>query len=213
MDAAARYLPGTAGAEVGGDWYDVIPLDGGAVGLAIGDVAGHDLAAATEMGQLRNALRAYAFRDDSPSTVLDELRRFYEMAGIERIATVTYLWLAPSTGEVRMASAGHLPPVVQRASGQVEVAVISPAPPLGVPSPPPTETTMDLGPGDTILLLTDGLVETRTAGLDDGFERLALALTEIGDAGPEALCDRVIGCMVPPGERRDDVALLAVKLI
>jgi serine/threonine-protein kinase RsbW len=208
--SAARYLPGTEGAEVGGDWYDVIPLAHGAVGVAIGDVAGHDMGAAAEMGQLRNVLRGYAVRDDSPATVLHDLRRFCEVVGIERIATVAYLWLSPATGRVRVASAGHFPAVVRRRTGAVELLGVSPAPPLGLESPPPPETEAQLERGDAVVLFTDGLVERRGAHPDDGLERLTSTIASAPDGEPEALCDLIIARVVEPGARDDDVALLVL---
>lgn len=208
--AAARYLPGTEGEEVGGDWYDVIPLAHGAVGLAIGDVAGHDMGAAAEMGQLRNVLRGYAVRDDSPATVLHELRRFCEVVGIERIATVTYVWLSPGTGRLRMASAGHFPALIRRVTGAVEMMELSPAPPLGLESSPSRETEAHLERGDAVVLFTDGLVERRGAHPDDGLNMLTDTVASAPAGEPEALCDLIIERVVEPGARDDDVALLVV---
>jgi stage II sporulation SpoE-like protein/GAF domain-containing protein len=208
---AARYLPGTEGAEIGGDWYDVIPLDDGAVGLVIGDVAGHDIGAAAEMGQLRNALRAYAICDDSPARVLHQLRHFCEVVGVERIATVTYIWLSPATGELRSASAGHFAPLIRRASGAIEATDHWPAPPLGIESDPPPEAQARIGPGDIVILHTDGLVERRDADLDEGLDRLIALVGAAPSLDPGAVCDFVIAGMLPPDTRSDDVALLVLQ--
>lgn len=209
VTAAARYLPGTEGAEVGGDWYDLVPLGEAMVGLAIGDVAGHDIGAAAEMGQLRNVLRAYALRDDAPASVLDELRRFCRITGVERMATVAYASLSTATGELRVATAGHLPPLIRRGSGAVEVVAVSPAPPLGLAGDAPVEASVHTEPGDVVVLFTDGLVERPGAHLDEGIGRLAAALGSV-DGDPETLCDLVLERVIAPGQRSDDVALLAV---
>jgi PAS domain S-box-containing protein len=209
--AAARYLPGSAGAEVGGDWYDVIRLPDGGVGLVIGDVAGHDMGAAAEMGQLRNALRAYAVGHDSPSVVLHELRRFCDLVGIERIATVAYLTLSPVTGQLRVASAGHVPPLVRRLSGTVEILNVESAPPLGIESASPTEVETYLAPGEVVVLVTDGLVERRTADLGAGLDRLSRAVMAAQTEGPEMLCDLIVDALVESGGRGDDIALLVVE--
>jgi len=208
---ATRYLPGTEGAEIGGDWYDVIPLDDGAVGLVIGDVAGHDIGAAAEMGQLRNALRAYAICDDSPARVLHQVRHFCEVVGVGRIATVTYARLSPS-GELRVARAGHFAPLIRRASGDVETVSPSPAPPLGMDSDPPDEALADLQPGDSLILHTDGLVERRHVSLDEGLDGLAALLASSGSLMPEALCDHIVDRLLSPGDRSDDVALLVLRM-
>jgi serine/threonine-protein kinase RsbW len=208
---AAGYLAGTEGAEVGGDWYDAIPLPSGAVGLVIGDVAGHDIGAAGVMGQLRNALRAYAVREESPAAVLDQLREFAEVLDIDRIATVAYLWLSPLTGELRVASAGHLPPLLRRRSGEVELIEITPAPPLGVPSAAPAEARFALDVDDTVILLTDGLIETRGEDFDQGVDNLRALIEGLGDVSPLDLCDQILAWRLGTARREDDMCLLAAR--
>src|SRR5213596_3453269 len=109
---AARYMPGGPGADVGGDWYDAISLDSGRLGIAMGDVVGHGIGAAALMGQLRNALRAYALDGNSPAQVVEKLDRLVQNLEAGRMATLVYMVIAPDLGSVEFASAGHLPPLV-----------------------------------------------------------------------------------------------------
>jgi serine phosphatase RsbU (regulator of sigma subunit) len=209
-EIAVRYLPGTDGAEVGGDWYDVFPLPDGQLGLAIGDVAGHDIGAAATMGQLRNALRAYAVRDIAPGITLHELRRLCEVTDAERIATVTYATVEPATGAVSIATAGHFGPLVRHADGSVEAVAVDPAPPLGVASTPPDEASFTLAPGDAMVLVTDGLVERRDESIDVGLARVEASLAVHTRPSAEELCDAVLEAAIDPGGHGDDVALLIV---
>ena len=124
-----RYLP--ARDEVGGDWYDVIELPGGRVGLAIGDVAGHGLRAASLMGQLRTGLRAYALEGHSPRETLKRLDRMLQSISGRGMATAAYAISSPTTGALRYASAGHPPPVLVRAGRDATLLDVTPAPPLG----------------------------------------------------------------------------------
>jgi serine phosphatase RsbU (regulator of sigma subunit) len=129
IDTAARYLP--ARDEVGGDWYDVIDLPGGQIGLAIGDVAGHGLRAASLMGQLRAGLRAYALDGHAPGAVLKRLDRMLQTISGRGMATAAYAIVDPATGTLRYASAGHPPPVIVRGGSDAGLLEINPAPPLG----------------------------------------------------------------------------------
>ena len=214
IETAVSYIPGTDGADVGGDWYDVIHLEDGNVGLAIGDVAGHDMEAAALMGQLRNAMRAYAIREGMhAAAVLDELRRFCDVLDLDRIATAAYARFSPGTGEFRVASAGHPPPLILRVSGHVEVADLAAAPPIGVDSGPTNESSIHLGIGDTVVMFTDGLVERRGASIDDGMTRLAQAMIGAEADSAAALCDQIVKQVVLDGGREDDIAILVVRRI
>ena len=157
VSTAARYLP--ASDEVGGDWYDVFELQQGQLGIAIGDVVGHGVKAAALMGQLSTALHAYAIEGHSPGRTLALVDRFLDaMSGYE-IATAAYAVLDPESGALRLASAGHLPPIVV-GGGTARVIELAPAPPLGAfPYGRCQEHEMSLAPGETLVFYTDGLVE------------------------------------------------------
>jgi serine phosphatase RsbU (regulator of sigma subunit)/anti-sigma regulatory factor (Ser/Thr protein kinase) len=207
---AARYLPAGADVEVGGDWYDVIPLPDGRLGLAVGDVAGHGVSAAAFMGQLRMALRVYARENLSPSRALERLSRIPLERRPPTIATVWYGQLDPETGRLVFASAGHPPPLVVDADGEARFVEELRAPPLGVTaaaSPPESSCTLDTGSG--LLLYTDGLIERRGVPIDVRLERLR-RVVENGPADLEDLADHVVQALVDE-TLRDDVALLAVR--
>jgi GAF domain-containing protein/anti-sigma regulatory factor (Ser/Thr protein kinase) len=210
IEAAARYLP--ARDEVGGDWYDVIELPGGQVGLAIGDVAGHGLRAAALMGQLRTGLRAYALDGHGPSETLKRLDRLLQTISGRGMATAGYAIVDPMTGAMRYASAGHPPPIVIRRGEEAQLLAVSPAPPLGsLPFAGYRDADETLGSGDTLLLYTDGLVERRREPLTAGLERLRALAATPGSA--EALCDRVTRELVPPAGGEDDIAVVALRLV
>ena len=208
MSIAARYQPG--GADVGGDWYDAIELDGGGVGVAMGDVVGHGLEAAATMGELRNALRAYALDGLAPGLVLARLDHLVEQLQEDRMTTLAYAVIDPDWTKVRYASAGHPPPLVLGRDGTAEFLWDGRSTPLGVRSGGEYEEgEVVLEEGSTLLLYTDGLVEVPGEGLVDGLERLrAAVLAASGD--PDELCDQVLEAMLDEGGARDDVALLAV---
>jgi anti-sigma regulatory factor (Ser/Thr protein kinase)/putative methionine-R-sulfoxide reductase with GAF domain len=209
IDTAARYLP--ARDEVGGDWYDVIDLPGGQVGLGIGDVAGHGLRAASLMGQLRAGMRAYALDGHSPGDTLKRLDRMLQTISGQGMATATYVVVDPASGTLRYASAGHPPPVVIRGGREAHLLGITAAPPLGsLPFSSFPEVEDKLAANDTILLYTDGLVERRTESLTTGLERLrAVAATS---ASAEQLCQRIVDQLVPPGGGEDDIAIVALRV-
>jgi anti-sigma regulatory factor (Ser/Thr protein kinase)/putative methionine-R-sulfoxide reductase with GAF domain len=208
VDVATRYLP--ARDEVGGDWYDVIELPGGQVGLAIGDVAGHGIRAAALMGQLRTALRAYALDGYAPGETLKHLDRLLHTIRGEGMATAAYAILDPAAGSLVFASAGHPPPVVVPNSGQAYLLDSTPAPPLGtLPFGTYPETTARLEPGETLMLYTDGLVERRREPLTMGLERLCVHASVVASA--ETLCRRVVERLVPGGGADDDVAMVVVR--
>ena len=204
---AARYLPG--GADVGGDWYDAIPLEDGALGVAMGDVVGHGLGAAALMGQLRHAARAYALEGHSPAAVLDRLDRLVRSLEGAQMATLLYLVVDADLSTVRFASAGHVPPLAIGPDGAARFLESAPDPPLGVfDSAAHTELSADLEPGSTIVLYTDGLVEERGESIDAGLEALRAAAESQGD--PEELCDHLVESMLAIHPADDDIAVLAL---
>ncbi|MGZ8634195.1 MAG: ATP-binding SpoIIE family protein phosphatase [Solirubrobacteraceae bacterium] len=209
IDAAVRYLP--ARDEVGGDWYDVIDLPGGRVGVAIGDVAGHGLRAAALMGQLRTGLRAYALEGHAPGETLRRLDRLLQTISGRGMATAAYAVIDPASGTLSYSSAGHPPPVVVRGGKEASLLGVNAAPPLGtLPFAVFHEVETTLEPGDTILLYTDGLVERRREPLTNGLERLrALAAAP---ATADQLCQRLTQRLVPPEGGDDDIAVVAVRI-
>ncbi|WP_238019358.1 SpoIIE family protein phosphatase [Dactylosporangium sp. AC04546] len=210
---AARYLPWTSGADVGGDWYDVIHLpESDAVGVMIGDVAGHSTSAAATMGQLRSALRAYALEGHSPTTVLERVNRMLEAVEPDAIATCCYLELHLAEGTATAVLAGHLPPILC-AGGDAEPMRLRLGPPLGVsPGVRYLDTTVRIPSGSALLFYTDGLVEDRRFPIARGMAELRAALVGAPTGDPEALLERILGAGIGPHPRRDDVALLAISI-
>ncbi|GLW54535.1 SpoIIE family protein phosphatase [Kitasatospora phosalacinea] len=217
--SAARYLPSTEGMQIGGDWYDLLRLPGGLVGLVIGDVQGHNAEATAVMGQLRSGLWAYATDGHDPATTLERTSRLLAGMETELFATCLYVVLDPATGVLRAARAGHPPPVRIGAAGAAELELPG-GPPLGVlPGVryPPAEARLE--PGETLLAYTDGLVEVRDEDYDESVQRmlggLELWTAEAGGAGrlerPEALerlADLLTLNVTEREVRQDDVALL-----
>jgi anti-sigma regulatory factor (Ser/Thr protein kinase) len=210
---ASRYVPGAPDVDVGGDWYDVIPLPGGRVGLAMGDVVSRGVRAASVMGQLRNALRAYALEGDPPTVVLERLHWLLRRLERREMATLAYMVLDPAALSYTLASAGHPPPLVLAADGGVGLIEDGRGPPLGaVAEPDYQEASGVLAPGVTLLLYTDGLVERRDQWLDEGIERLTVEAAAAAGSEPDELLERLLGALVPEGGGEDDVAALAVCL-
>jgi PAS domain S-box-containing protein len=207
---AARYLPG--GADVGGDWYDAIPLDDGALGVAMGDVVGHGIGAAALMGQLRHAARAYAVEGHQPSDVLDRLDKLVRGLDGAQMATLLYMVVDSDLRHVRFASAGHMPPLVVEPGGSPRFLEGAPNPPLGVfDSAGHTEVVADLEAGSTIVLYTDGLVEERGVSIDAGLEALRRAAADPGH--PEELVDHLVDSMLAIHPAHDDIAVLALQAL
>ena len=206
---AARYLPGRVGDHVGGDWYDAFELADGRHGIAIGDIGGRGVQAAALMGQVRNALRAYALKAPGPAAALADLRELGDRLEELHFATLTYIVYDAMTGEGLLANAGHLPALVRAADGSTSFLAKPASPPLGAgPGAPSTESSFTLAPGSTLALYTDGLVETRDHSLDHGLGRLAAAAGRSqGDV--ERLADDILTAL--PEGREDDVALLVLR--
>jgi serine phosphatase RsbU (regulator of sigma subunit)/anti-sigma regulatory factor (Ser/Thr protein kinase) len=210
---ASRYLPGTTGVEVGGDWYDVIGVGEGALVLVIGDVVGKGVPAAASMGQLRNALRAYLLEGFDPGAALTRLNRLVDSTGRRSFATVVCLWFEPASGRLRYASAGHPAPMVIRPGGEVDLlherALGPPIGALANTTYPTGETRLDRG--WRLLLYTDGLIEDRRVGVDTGLDRLRAAAGESGCEHVEDLVEALVE-RVSRQPRRDDVAVLALEV-
>jgi serine phosphatase RsbU (regulator of sigma subunit) len=210
ITVAARYLPSSEGAQVGGDWYDVIPVAPGCVGLVVGDVVGHDLTAVTVMGQLRNALRAYALLDPDPALLLRQMGGFTERLGLERTATVLFGLLELPAGTLTLASAGHPPPLVIPATAAPWFVDLDPGPLLGLaPLNYPLRQVV-LGPGDVVVFYTDGLVEDRETGVGPGMDWL-LGTAAGAPRSAELVCEALMQTRLAGAPRCDDVAILAVQ--
>jgi PAS domain-containing protein len=209
---AVRYLPWTRGAEVGGDWYDVIRLGPDAVAVVIGDVVGHSAKAAATMGQLRNALRAYAAEGHSPTGVMERVNQLLLRLEPDAVATCCYLEVHLAEGTATAVLAGHPPPVL-RADGDARPLRLRGGPPLGVDDHAIyVESTFLLPTGCTLLLYTDGLVEDRRYDIDRGLVELCAAVRSAPTPEPEALVDHVLAADVGPHPRSDDVAILALTV-
>ncbi|AJP02763.1 phosphatase [Streptomyces cyaneogriseus subsp. noncyanogenus] len=228
MGVAARYVPTGGGLQVGGDWYDVIALPQGRFALVIGDVQGHDVRAAGLMGQLRIALRAYASEGHRPDAVLSRASRFFhdladnpDDPGDLRFATCLYAEVDPGTGTVETARAGHLDPVVRMADGTALLRATAGGLPLGIdPDCDYPTTRLALEPGETLLLCTDGLVETGGHDLYTGWLRIRRILEE-SDGDLEGLADTLVQAVLGPSShhttgpladrREDDIALVLLR--
>ncbi|MFF9189643.1 SpoIIE family protein phosphatase [Streptomyces rochei] len=215
LATAGRYLPGTQGMDVGGDWYDVV-ASGDGMALVIGDVQGHGVQAAATMGQLRSAVRAFALGDRSPDEVLGGVNHLLTDLDPGLFASCCYIRLDPATGRARAARAGHPPPLLRHPDGRTVTLDLPGGMVLGVdPGTPYPLTEFRLEPGAVLALYTDGLVERPGTDIDDGIAALGLALAREGApaAGPdgrslEGLADRLTGTSRHTTDRPDDIALL-----
>lgn len=212
LDVTVRYASSEAGADIGGDWYDVIPLPSGAVALVLGDVEGHDLGAAALMGLVRSAVRAYTIDDHPPAVILQRTNEFLAGLAISRIVTVAYLVLHPQERVVTAVSAGH-PAAVMLAPGHAPFQVPSETgPPLGVVSDGLSwaETTSLLPAEATVTMFSDGLFERRDEDLDVSLARVSDTLDATRALGVEDVADALVASR--RGRLVDDMALLVVRV-
>ena len=211
LTAASRYRPGTQDLQIGGDWYDVIAVGDGRLIVVVGDVMGHGIQAAAVMGQLRAALRAYALEGHDPAALLTRLDRFVQALDELMFTTCVVGLLDPQERTVCLSSAGHLSPVLISPTGQATFVELDSGLPLGVGGSEFVDQKLDLEPGATLLLYTDGLVEGRATPVDTGMEQLR----EVCSApvrSAEELCSRVLDAMSGGDGHEDDTALLALLL-
>ncbi|GGY92666.1 magnesium or manganese-dependent protein phosphatase [Streptomyces olivaceoviridis] len=212
-DVAVRYRSAALGRDIGGDWYDLIPLPGDRVGAVIGDVQGHDTHAAAVMGQLRIVLRAYAAEGHPPATVMARASVFLHELDTDRFATCLYAEADLSTGVVQVVRAGHIDPLVRHGDGNCARVGVEGGLPLGLSAEfgrlEYPVATLELDPGHTLLLCTDGLVEQPGADLDDGMRGL-VDLVRDGPREVRDLADRLIRLAEERGGD-DDVALLLLR--
>ncbi|WP_246078837.1 PP2C family protein-serine/threonine phosphatase [Modestobacter excelsi] len=221
LEIAVRYRPAGRHTLVGGDFYDAFTQPDGSTVLVVGDVAGHSVEAAAAMSQLRSTVRTLACdRPGSPADTLARTDGVLTMTAFDTLATVLVAVLDPTTSptgalQLRWSSAGHLPPMLLSADGQVRTLDTPPERLLGTGLPAVhSDHVTEVHPGDTVLLYTDGLVEQRYDGhrstIDEGVSRLRRELAELGGVAVEQLCDDLLR-RVLPGPADDDVALLAVR--
>ncbi|QNP71393.1 SpoIIE family protein phosphatase [Streptomyces roseirectus] len=225
MTLAARYIPTGGGLQVGGDWYDMIPLPRGGFALVIGDVQGHDVRAAGLMGQLRIALRAYASEGHRPDAVLSRASRFFygltHTDDSPRFATCFYVEVDPRTGVLETARAGHLDPTIRMPDGTVLLRSTTGGLPLGIdPDSDYPTSRLVLDPGETLMLCTDGLLETGGHDLETGWKRIRQTL-ETHTGTLEDLADTLVQAVLGPpshhttgplaDRREDDIALLLLS--
>ncbi len=213
---AVRYRAGAEGTEVGGDFYDVIPLATGRFGLVVGDVMGRGVRAAATMGQVRAAIRSYALEGHGPAALLTRLDRLVGTREDELLVTCVYAEWDPARSAVVLASAGHPPPLLRPPAAAARRLELPQGVPLGVGMSAYDEVAVDLEPGALILAYTDGLVESRLLPFDEGFDRLAAAIGEAETADEvcaAALAGMTAAATATPAEnaRRDDVAMLALR--
>ncbi|GGZ02380.1 hypothetical protein GCM10010300_52920 [Streptomyces olivaceoviridis] len=207
---ASRYQPAQATSEVGGDWYDVIPLTGDKTALVVGDVMGNGIDAAATMGRLRTATCAYADLDLDPDEVLQHLDKI--TCDLEHyIVTCLYAVFDPHTRQCRMANAGHMPPALARAGEDPRLLDLPSGVPLGVGGIRFETATTVLGPGDLLVLYTDGLVETRQHSIDDRLNTL-LGFLDAPERPLEEICDLLLYGLRHPDDH-DDVALLVARAL
>ncbi|MFB8754056.1 SpoIIE family protein phosphatase [Streptomyces nigra] len=210
LEVASRYQPAGAGTEVGGDWFDVIPLEGAKTALVVGDVMGSGIEAATTMGRLRTATHTLASLDLEPARLLEHLDKITD--GLDHsIATCVYAVHDPELRQCHIANAGHLPPVRVRPGRPPELLELPTGAPLGVGGVAFSTTTVDLVPGDQLVFYTDGLVETRQHPLDERLDALLALLDDPGRPLQEC-CDLLLRTLHQP-ENSDDVALLIARVL
>jgi signal transduction histidine kinase/serine phosphatase RsbU (regulator of sigma subunit)/anti-sigma regulatory factor (Ser/Thr protein kinase) len=206
-ELCGRYVPASESLEIGGDFYDATALGDGRLVITIGDVAGHGVLAAAVMGQVRQAVRAYAFEGHTPAGLMDRLDLLVSDSGLAMTTCLCGI-LDPGTGLLRFSNAGHPPPLVRRADGTVERVTSGLSHPLGVTmAHRHAEAELELGLGEALLLYTDGLVERRGEVIDVGIDRLAERLAA-GFTSAEETCERIVEELAQ--DLADDAALLAV---
>ncbi|MER5442543.1 SpoIIE family protein phosphatase [Streptomyces sp. NPDC002790] len=211
-DIATRYLPGTLLGRVGGDWFDSIKLPGARTALVVGDVMGHGLNSAAMMGQLRTAVQTMAALDLPPAQLLRNLDDLAQRLGDSYLATCLYAVYDPIAGELHLANAGHIPPVLVRAAdGGSELLELPTGAPIGVGGVPFESVRIPVAPGDRLVMCTDGLVEVRGEDIGVGLATLCESAAHPAASMDDA-CDTIIRSLATTGGRKDDVALLLARL-
>ncbi|MHC0431956.1 SpoIIE family protein phosphatase [Streptomyces sp. O3] len=217
-DIATRYLPGTLLGRIGGDWFDSVKLPGSRTALVVGDVMGHGLNSAAMMGQLRTSVQTMAALDLPPAQLLRNLDDLAQRLGEQYLATCLYAVYDPIAGELEIANAGHIPPVVVRADdGRSELLDLPTGAPIGVGGVPFESVRIPVAPGDRLVMCTDGLVEVRGTDIGVGLAALCESAAHPAASMDDA-CDTIIRALAATfsvsghGDRKDDVALLMARL-
>ena len=211
LELAYRYVPAQTAAEVGGDWFDVITLRPGRCALVVGDVTGHDMRAASLMGQLRTATRTLATLDLAPAEILTRLDQIAaDLTDEETDATCVYAVHDAGTRGWEMARAGHPPPAVVSPGQDATFLSLPPGVPLGVGGGQYETVRLQLPAESTLVLYTDGLIESRDADLDTGMARLADTLAKISTLAPAEACDILLTTLVPIPA--DDIAVVMARM-
>ncbi|GAA2303645.1 SpoIIE family protein phosphatase [Streptomyces kunmingensis] len=211
-DIATRYLPGTLLGRIGGDWFDSVKLPGARTALVVGDVMGHGLNSAAMMGQLRTAVQTMAALDLPPAQLLRNLDDLAQRLGEHYLATCLYAVYDPIAGELHLANAGHIPPVIVRAAdGRSELLDLPTGAPIGVGGVPFESVRLPVSPGDRLVMCTDGLVEVRGEDIGVGLATLCESAAHPAASMDDA-CDTIIRSLAGRGGRKDDVALLVVRM-
>ena len=221
LELAARYIPASGSAEIGGDWYDVLPLPDSATGIAIGDVMGHDMRAAGAMGQLRSALRSYAWEGYRPAEVIDRLNHLVCGLGTGVLATCVYARLEPADDDrpplLQWCNAGHPPPLLRTPAGEVHVLDDAPGLLIGFSASthrgrPRRNHDVLVPPGSTLLFYTDGLVENRVHDVTIGIKTLQDVLsTATDEESTDVLADKLVAA-AGHSDLQDDQCLLLVRV-
>jgi serine phosphatase RsbU (regulator of sigma subunit)/CheY-like chemotaxis protein/anti-sigma regulatory factor (Ser/Thr protein kinase) len=209
--AATRYIAGTAGLEVGGDWFDLIERDDGKIVIIVGDVVGRGIRAATAMGKLRSAIGALAYVTDDPAAMLERLDRFAAGVSGADLATVVCAMVDPDASTVVYSSAGHLPGLVVSPGGRSAFLEDGRGFPLGIDSSAKRDqSSARIEPDSILLFFTDGIVETPRRPLGEGLDQFRAIAAEKANMDPEVVCDALIDELVD--QPRDDVAIVCLRL-
>ena len=212
VELAARYLPASEAAAVGGDWYDALALEDGQLMLVVGDVIGHDLSAAVAMGQLRHLLRGHAIGSADPAELCETVNRLLPALGTGEMATAAVAFLDPRSGTVSLTSAGHPPPVIVERSGRARLVDIAPCPPLGALEGAAYHTeAATLEPGATLIFYTDGLVERRGEPIDVSMAKLVERCGRLRGSSLDTALDGLLDETLSGSLASDDIAVLAVR--
>jgi serine phosphatase RsbU (regulator of sigma subunit)/PAS domain-containing protein len=213
VTAAVRYLPAGRGMDVGGDWYDVIPLSADRVALVIGDVMGHGLPEAVIMGRVRTALQTLSNLELPPDEVLAHLNDLVSDLGDDSFVTCLYAIYDPTTSSCAVARAGHPPPAVVCPDGTVRFAQADADPPLGVAEPPFEVSELRVPDGALLVLYTDGLIDSTSCDPAVGMDRMAGLLRTLQAEGLDEMCDSLTRALLPDDQQQaDDAALLVARV-
>jgi serine phosphatase RsbU (regulator of sigma subunit) len=209
---AGAYHPASSALAVGGDWYQVTERPDGRMHLVVGDVVGHGLAAAAAMGQLASAARALSLTVDSPAAIVEALDEVAEETPDAQMATLAAGVFDVRTGELRYCCAGHPPPIVRSAEGEITFLRGGHGPPLACARRPRTEDRVILAGGALLVMYTDGLVEWRGSSIDERLDVLAGVVRDVGTAAPPEVVRQIVEGALGDTWQSDDVAVLCLRV-